>query len=347
VPTGDVSTTSSCLTVVNEPYVHAFGSDIHAGGGFDGSTCNTPGGIQTYLRTTGIKGAGSGVQIGALSIGPNNGFNSASLRSGDPIASSGLAFANNGMVATGGPGAPKTGENLGGTYCATDYYSTMPNNIQVNTSSNLSIGGSNGAMHYKPGGTGSGTLTISGGGIPNRANPAIYVEGNVYITGNGIVYSSAGNFGSIEDVPSMYIIAKGGNIYIDKDVTQLDGTYVAQPNGSVGGSIYTCANGASRMPLNQILTSCRKQLVVNGSFVAQHVYLDRSFGSLRVSQSGEYLRPGVGQNCGDSGNTSLGDCAAEIFNWSPESLLAQPSTTPSGGPTSGKYDYITSLAPVL
>jgi hypothetical protein len=334
---------------VNKPYVNIFGADVNAGGGFTGTTCNNPGGIKTYLRTTGLRGAGSGVQIGALSIGAVNGFNSASLRGGAPVSSTGLTFANNTVAAANGPGAPALGGNMGGTHCAPDYYSAMPSGLTASTSAGpITIDGtSDGPTHYNPGGSGNGTLTIAGGNVANTKNPAIYVDGNVYITGSGIRYISADNFGTIENVPSMYIIARGGNIYIDPGVTQLDGTYVAEPSGGKGGSIYTCATAAGRVALKQMLDSCRKQLVINGSFVAQHMYLDRSYGSLRVSQNGEYLRQGTPQDCGDSGVSALGDCAAEIFNWSPESLLSQPSITPDSGPTTGKYDFITSLAPVL
>jgi hypothetical protein len=95
-----------------------------------------------------------------------------------------------------------------------------------------------------------------------------------------------------------------------------------------------------------LLSNCKSQLLVNGSFVAQHVYLDRSFGSVRNAYPGEHLT-GTPYNCTDSGNTPYGDCAGEIFNFSPELYLIQPAFEPSGGPTSGKYDYVTSLAPVL
>ena len=68
--------------------------------------------------------------------------------------------------------------------------------------------------------------------------------------------------------------------------------------------------------------------MVNGAFVADKVFLNRSYSSLRYSQSGEYPT-NPGHNCGNSGldvpagATSAPDCAAEIFNFSPEIFLPQ------------------------
>ena len=141
-------------------------------------------------------------------------------------------------------------------------------------------------------------------------------------------------------------MVEGGSIYIDPGVRQLDGVYVAQKGGGTGGNIYTCASGVGQFPETDLLSQCRNQLVVNGAFVAEKVYLERSWGSLRNAQPGEKLQL-TNRDCGDSGTTTLNDCAAEIFNYSPELYLAQPAITPIGGPSTGKYDFITSLSPVL
>ncbi len=123
--------TSDCETVSNKPYVHFLGADVLAGGGFgDASSCtNTNGGIQTYLKTTGgsvPRERGSGVQIGALSLGPVNGFSSAQLRSASaPIGPTGLSFSNTDNI-SGSGSASGTGGNLGGTHCVTDYFATKP-----------------------------------------------------------------------------------------------------------------------------------------------------------------------------------------------------------------------------
>jgi hypothetical protein len=337
----------NCDHVINEPYVHVLGSDAQAGGGFGSGCTVSPGGIKTYLKRTGVTPTGSGVQIGALSIGPISGFSSAILRGATPTGSTGLSFSNTDNI-TGGLGdAPNEGGNLGNNHCVTDYFSKKPSSTATSTANATTTNLANGTpaaknvtQYYEPSG---GTLTISGGTIDDQSNLAIFVKGDVRITGP-IKFTNA-SWGTIERIPSFYLIVKG-NIYIDKSVGQLDGMYIAQPNGATGGTINTCANGSAAFSPGALLSNCKSQLVVNGSFVAQHVYLERSFGSVRNAYPGEHLT-GATYNCTDSGNTPYGDCAAEIFNFSPELYLAQPAFTQSTGPTTGKYDYVTSLAPVL
>jgi hypothetical protein len=363
IPNNDGTSHSDCPRVHNSPYVHNFNSDASAGGGFGKSCTPTKGGIQTYTRTTGTQPAGSGVQVGALSIGPVNGFSSANLRTSTPTAlNGGLTFANTGITPATGE-APYLGGDLGDNHCVTDYYGAEPDGTSVSSVSQLDLGGVAGAVHIKPVG---GVLTINPNGVSNifKKNIAIYVDGDVVIK-NDVRYRDAdivGGYGGIEDIPTVYIIAEGktqgkGNIYVDPGVKQLDGLYVAQPRDSTAtdqGIIYTCASGTTPYDdpalLGVWLSTCKQQqLVVNGSFVAQHVHLLRTFGSIRDSGSypGEHLfgRPSV--SCSDSGSSSLGDCAAEIFNFDPSVYLAAPAITPLGGPTTGTYQYITSLSPVL
>jgi hypothetical protein len=354
---------TGCPIIVNEPYVHFFGSDVSAGGGFkDTTSCNNPGGIKTYTSTTGFNNGGtappvgSGVQIGALSIGPVEGFSSAQLRTSSPTGSTGLTFANTTNVAASGTGKVSLGGNFGGTHCAPDYWKTKPANVTASPASGMLANfASSEIQYYEPAG---GTLRINlatPSNIADAADVAIFVKGNVRISKN-ITFANS-SWGSIENIPSLYLYVvpddagNGGNIYIDNSVTQLDGVYIAQPNSAnQGGGIYTCSNGAARYAYSELLQYCRSQLLVNGAFVAKQVYLDRSFGSMRNSFPGEYLRgsrAGGPPDCGDSGAAPLGDCAAEIFNFGPEIFLSNPAVIQKSGPTTGKYDYLTSLSPVL
>jgi hypothetical protein len=98
----------------------------------------------------------------------------------------------------------------------------------------------------------------------------------------------------------------------------------------------------------------QNQLLVNGAFVADKVLLDRTYSSLRYSHGGEHsTTPNASAtNCGqgsvDAGTSAVvGDCAAEIFNYTPELYLAQPASQPTSGPTLFKYDALTSLPPVF
>ncbi len=361
VPLADSTANSgSCLKVVNEPYVHTFGSDVSAGGGF-GANCTTKhGGINGFVNNTGMKPTGSGVQIGALSIDRIEGFGSAILRQSTPTGSAGLSFSNENV--SSGSGSPGLGGNLGGTHCVPNYFDTKPPDTSENKNTlvgggvDLPDGYGNSTQYYNPGGSGTGTLTINRTTLGNATNIVIYVSGNVHIAGD-IKYRNP-NWdiaGSISKIPSLYIITKGGSISIDPGVKQLDGMYVSQPantDGSgPGGNIYTCGDAVgSPIAYKDLIPLCQNQLVVNGAFVAQHVWLLRSFGSLRNSYPGERLnatRPASSPDCTDSGPAQNGECAAEIFNFSPELYLAQPSLPPSSGPSTGKYEYITSLSPVL
>lgn len=165
------------------------------------------------------------------------------------------------------------------------------------------------------------------------ANPAgnpeiIYVNGDAIID-NNIVYANAGTWSAQNQIPSFYLIVKG-NIYISQNVSQLDGVYIAQPTGSSNtGQIYTCANtlAKSLYPMSQLYTLCNRQLTVNGSFIASQVKLLRTFGSLRDSVT----PPGR---------------PAEVFRFSPETYLTS-GPVPTGTTSIKKYDYVTSLPPVL
>jgi hypothetical protein len=230
---------------------------------------------------------------------------------------------------------------------------TAPDSTQTNTNAN---GATDIQQYYQPNNA-SHTLTInSQTSFPDTTNESIFVDGNVYIAGD-ITYGST-VWSTIKEIPSLYIIATG-NIYIDPGVNELDGVYVAQPDSSShsGGTIDTCANSATLGALGAAnlfgtVNTCGNQLQVFGAFQAQNIFLNRTYSSLRYSQGGEEIQDAY-HNCGqglDVGHdptaeqTFTWDCAAEIFNFSPELDLAQPALNST---STGKFDYITSLSPVL
>jgi hypothetical protein len=75
-----------------------------------------------------------------------------------------------------------------------------------------------------------------------------------------------------------------------------------------------------------------RQLTVNGAVVAQKVMLTRTGFSLRDSRFQE--QAGVSK-------------AAEIFNFPLEMYLSPPFFSPRSTATSGEYDYISILPPIL
>jgi hypothetical protein len=368
-PTGS-DTKSNCGKVVNQPYTHFFGSDVTAGGGFGLSCQKTAKGIiYAYNETPGgapnsANKGGTGAQFGAHAMDIIEGLGSANLRSSAPTGLSGLSFANTDHIG-GSPPSQITGGYQGdaglSNFCVPDYFSDKPSTLATpDTGTTATAGIGNAQQYYKPAG---GTLTLKTGQINNGVNQAIFVDGNVIIepanpsdpSDTKIKYDATAR-GSVKDIPSFYLIVKNGNIHIDPSVTQLDGVYVAQPDTTSAttinktGIINTCwlANAT-----NSIYNNCKNQLVVNGAFVANRVLLARSYSSLRYSQSGEHNMPGSARSCGNidkdvsASQPTAPDCAAEIFNFSPELYMSQPAINARFGAPSGKYDSITSLSPVL
>jgi hypothetical protein len=355
-------TTVSCppapFIAYNLPYYKVYGNDVKAGGAFDAGSCSNStgntigsigflGGFLPSPDGYGIKGfdntanTGSGAQFAAYAIGHIASFNSAMMRGavgGNPGPSKGLTFANSGG---------NYGGDVGGTNCIHNWANDQANAIVTGSlSGTVNPASLNGTY------TASGDLTLSTASstdlVPKGSRTIIYVNGaNVRITaGNtsGIKYDTS-TWGSIADIPSLWVVVNGGNIYIDPGVTQLDGVYVAQPDSGNGkGKIFTCSNNgfgpADLTGVNGTAgDACNNQLTVNGAFIAQEVELLRSFSSLRYSQAGENPY-GSGSNC-----VGKPTCAAEVFNFGPEVFMAPPNGLGNSG--GSKYDYITELPPVL
>lgn len=355
---GSVSDRGCSEPISNQPYAHFFGLDVSAGGSFESNNneCTTagpqPSGIAAFVKGSGPLTRGSATQFGALALGPVDRFGSASLRSSTPTARDGLTFANKDTLG-----------NLGGTHCVPDYFATNPLATPDVSGTSISLDFLNGvgggdtaqAFYYGDGNTKYTINGFGGGeGIANGNRVAIYVNGDVYIQ-NDIDFKST-NWNSASSIPSFYLVVKG-NIYIGAGVHQLDGVYVAQPGSNGGGTINTCGTSSfGRYRNDQLFGACNSQLVVNGAFIAQNVQLSRTFASLRNSIGGEYpASPATAALCTPGDNIKASsirsdksyDCAAEVFNFSPETYLSRPAISPTSDPSDGKFDYITTLSPVL
>lgn len=333
-----VPPSTSCKTVVDEPYLTFYGNDVSTGSTFNppsgsctpksaGST--PPSQIQTYYSP--VKEAGAGVQFAAMALDAINQFSSASFQSISTGSENGLSFANTVNL-------PYGGKFNAATHCIPNYFGINPTPVQT------------GPYWVNPGGS------ALSDGAPKSIGPGpqapIYVDGDAIIT-NDIIFANSGGYVSLANIPTFYLIVRG-NIYIGPHVHRLDGVFVAQP-GKIGpahdvtvddplngGRIYTCAKTdgtlfpASALYSGTGLNDCSQQLVVNGVFVAQQVRFLRTAHSLRNAAPGvgEYGNPPISYGNG-----------AEVFNFSPELYLA-PSPL-GGGATGVKYDYIASLPPVL
>ncbi|HSX44379.1 MAG TPA: hypothetical protein VLF87_00515 [Patescibacteria group bacterium] len=317
--------------VATRPYFRVYDGDTSVG--WDtcgvGADWNLASGSNLYAYNTG-DGTGSGTQLAAFVLGEINGHSTGTGRTSNPKPPGigGLSFSNtNGNAFFGG--AFQT------LPCPTDYFkqkgSTSPTSSPFNPAT---IGA--GKYLYNAG----GSLDIDAGlgsisdGITGK-HIELYVDGDVRINSN-ITYTP---WASLAGISSFKLVARG-NIYIDPTVTQLDGTYIAQPDTSHNrGRIYTCSKtGQNAPPIDTQLanqssvngqSSCQRQLVVNGSFVAQSIGLYRSNGDFQNNSSNGELRS----------STNIG----EVFIFGPENWLS----TGTSSTTVNDYDSITSLPPVL
>jgi hypothetical protein len=122
-------------------------------------------------------------------------------------------------------------------------------------------------------------------------------------------------------------------INIDNNVTQLTGIYVAE---GTGGIINDCADVTSTnnwYPSTDGSPSCGQQLIVEGSFTANALYLSRTTNSIHEATPTEVPCAFGATPC---------DNAAEEFDYSPADWL-----TYSNQNTTPVVQSISSLPPIL
>lgn len=309
-----------CYIPREKSYLSVYGNDVIAGSGF-GSGCSATevgeAAIESFADNPTVGGEsqwkGASVQFAAIARGSVRGFYTANMRgpSGTdnlPRPPLDLLFGNSANGVTKVNMAQGEGGLSGLTTCAKDYFAEAD-------------------VIQPPSATHIGTRNISPG-----SHQALYYDDDVYITGTGIRFQGAdGNWGAeVENIPSFLLVVKG-NIYISDSVTQLDGLYVAQPlDDGTKGEIFTCATPSGQTPPG--LGACDKQLIITGAFLAKQVRFLRTFGNLDEAVSNE-----------GSNNSK----AAEVFNFSPEMYLSPLHQTQERNLPFTKYDYITSLPPIL
>jgi hypothetical protein len=209
---------------------------------------------------------------------------------------------------------------------------------------------------------------VSTGGVPIT----LAVDGDVYIESD-ITYS----YSSPNNIPQLNVYASGaeqppspyypdyfyvdiGNIYVQNDVTEIHGYFAAEgdqvdliPAQDYGHawadlSTYVFGDGlfadcAMIDPATGIITTyadsgtCNRQLDIDGSVGANVVYLERSYGG---------LQPEASFACATNA-----DCAAEVFQYSPEVWVPDAVGTSCVGTASqcigDSYESVTYLPPSL
>lgn len=184
--------------------------------------------------------------------------------------------------------------------------------------------------------------------IADGQRKILVVDGDLFID-KDVKYQNT-RWNSVSDIPNVTVIVKG-NIRIDKAVTQLDGIYVAQPrndsasnNPVNGGLIYTCADEDGPYEISDLRNTCNKQLVINGSFISKKVIFHRAKGSVRCD---EKLPASIACSPAAPNEGASSQNIAEVFNFSPEAYLTPLNSSLETSAPYQKYDYITSLPPVL
>lgn len=279
---GQALSCNGSLTIANLPFFKVNNGGISAGGSF--TECASGGLLAGWSNNGTYPGYdfGSSAGFSAQALSDIVGFSSGQTSFGrSPTA---LSFANTtdpppGNVSAGDAYAARMGGHYNGTQClnTADYTSngsTAPGSVTYNYPGNTDI------------------PTTPG------LHETVFVAGDAYIS-NDVRYDesspwsySAGH----NNVPS-FVLHATGNIYIAPGVTHLDGIYVSTKDG---GAIYTCGQnngGGNFQPVahNQVYGTCNNQLVVNGSFVADHINLMRTYGTLRddTPTNGAPAQPGL------------------------------------------------------
>lgn len=318
---------ATTVPVVAKPYFKVFNGGARVGAGFNSgtTTCSAvaTGQVSGFAsNSTGfLRGASTQYDLKALQSVATTFYSSGANSGGVPTFKS-LTYANNAASGT-------YGGSFGGSSCITDYYSTtklaststVPGGV-TNTTALDAIAGANSQIEALS------DMTLSGGNLLAGDRLVIYTTGNVYITSN-ITLST--NYTTVADIPFFALVVKG-NIMIAPGVTTLDGLYIAQPNGSTGGTVYTCATSATSIPASTSLyNSCNTKLTFNGSVVAKSIKLLRTGGTLRSGPADE---------------TAMSANIAEVFNGMPELFIANPAFK-IDDTANDLYDSVTSLPPLL
>lgn len=316
--------------VGDRPYFRVFGGDVAAGGAFEqnGTCSTTPNGsiLAWYRPASGQSGIGAGTELGAFALKNIVNFVSASMRTTAPTQPNGLSFANSGTLG-----------NFGSSRCVADYFNTTqfnagdtrrnPVNGTISPGA-IAVGSLNEnkqTIVSVP--AGSAVRLVQGNLSPPNLRHTIYVDGDVFISEN-IVYPVLTPTKTV-DIPYFTVVAKG-NIYIAKNVDKLDGVYIAQRNNAgTGGRIMTCRdNGGGRIAPSDMSANCTLKLTVNGAFIAEEIYLQRTLGTLSTGVPNE---PFTASNI------------AEAFRMGPEFYLGKPVFKE----INGLYDSIRALPPVV
>lgn len=359
------------------PYLKATGADTFSGGWFNNGNnlCDTStssnyqdsnyssssfpadsqnryGGVLTFAKDSGNNSAGgSSSEFAALALGEIEGndsglgfYSSGSLAKNGATAKNYLSFANfaslppanywGGLLI-----APGTTRQT--AYCVPDYYNTkipspLPGSLPGGqlTSGTPSDSYSQTAMSspFDLMGSDSGGSDVI---IAAGTQITIYIKGSTYISHN-ITYGSYG----VDTVPKFSLVVQG-SIYIGRNVTRLDGVYIAQsdPTDSSAlrddtGDIWTCHDDNTAQIKYTDPAHCSNRLVINGALVAKQIQLMRTPGDIATASTSE-----------DGFAAAASSGAAEVINYMPAMVVGGPFFNDTS--SHSEIDSLISLPPVF
>jgi hypothetical protein len=343
--------TTTLLSAYTRPYTRFYGNDVFAGGNY-GDTCTI--GSSASARGYGFYAAGgnnhrnyrgSAAELAVFAVGQIDG-----VLPGSQVVTRGSLSALGFSNTSAGSGALPFGGNFGSQMCADDYWGERPASAGAPATT---IDSGTGLQVVTLNTIANGSYSVSGsvhirttGAIPAGKRVTLYVDGNVWVGDSSynnpggdkqLAYDTSRPWADMDQIPLIRIISRG-NIYVDNNITQMDGMYVAVPNGANTGEIHTCARAEATDDLRNptldepvFAAECRRPLLVNGAFIAKRVHLLRINGNI-----------GNAPAAPDAYNSGQ---QAETFRFSPELYLALIS---QGGPTTSvEFDAIQTLPPAL
>jgi hypothetical protein len=129
----------------------------------------------------------------------------------------------------------------------------------------------------------NGNLEIQSGAVINnkittRSTGSTYISTNI----NTNVPSAVPGVPFNNATTPVVLIISDGDIYIDRNVTNIDAILVAQ-----GGTIYSCSSSYSQVSRNTWHNQCNRKLVINGAVSAPTIRFARSIGTRLLANPGE------------------------------------------------------------
>lgn len=261
----------ACVTVGKRPFMTIVNGDAWAGGTFAATdpTCAigpTPGGFTGTSGSYSNGTYGSFGEYGIFALGSVSNFGSA----GKPLDIS-LTFKR-----TGGSFFTATGIGVSDltSHCLLDARDFVNTNGASNAGATWPLNGSRDGTYTR---TGDVRLITSSDIIKPGQHVTLVVEGDITIS-DDIVFPE-GPYTHPSQLPSLTVIATGtGNIFVDSDVTRIDGLFQAY------GNFVTCTESQSG-GVGTDSPVCQQPLEVNGSVTAGKLVLRRIAGNEAASRT--------------------------------------------------------------